>query len=118
MTEQLKRHILFPFVRQQMAVVDHSTFISKPHFGTVQNPIQVMMHEHDIEGQRFRKIANLTNNYTPPADACNTYKIAFKVLKEFEEDLHRHIHCTAQSQTQNEAGRHVQPDRGNALQGF
>ena len=51
-----------------------------------------MMNEHDNEGERFRKIAVLTNNYTPPEDACNTYKVTFAMLKEFEQDLHKHIH--------------------------
>ena len=52
-----------------------------------------MMHEeHDDEGERFRKIATLSNNYTPPNDACNSYKVAFSLLKDFEEDLHKHIH--------------------------
>ena len=52
----------------------------------------MMMEEHDNEGERFRKIAALSNDYTPPADACNTYRVAFSLLQEFEEDLHRHIH--------------------------
>ena len=63
-----------------------------PGFGTVQNPINMMMEEHNVEGERFRKIAGLSDNYNPPADACNTYRVAFSLLKEFEEDLHLHIH--------------------------
>jgi regulator of cell morphogenesis and NO signaling len=58
----------------------------------VANPIQMMMEEHDNEGERFRKIAALSGDYTPPADACNTYRVTFSLLQEFEEDLHRHIH--------------------------
>ena len=52
----------------------------------------MMMHEHTVEGDRFAEIARLSNNYTPPADACNTYRVTFAMLQEFEEDLHRHIH--------------------------
>jgi regulator of cell morphogenesis and NO signaling len=52
----------------------------------------MMMQEHDNEGDRFREIANLTNNYTAPADGCTTYKVAFAMLQEFEQDLHKHIH--------------------------
>ncbi|MDQ2656718.1 MAG: hemerythrin domain-containing protein, partial [Bacteroidota bacterium] len=44
------------------------------------------------EGERFAKIVALSNNYTPPADACNTYRVTFALLKEFEADLHMHIH--------------------------
>lgn len=84
--------VLFPFIRQLfVAQTTHQT-PPTPHFGTVQNPVQMMMHEHDIEGERFRTIAQLSNNYTPPADACNTYKVTYALLKEFETDLHLHIH--------------------------
>jgi regulator of cell morphogenesis and NO signaling len=31
-------------------------------------------------------------NILPPADACNTYKVAFAMLQDFENDLHKHIH--------------------------
>ncbi len=62
------------------------------HFGSVENPITMMKHDHNLEGERFREIAKLSNNYTPPEDACNTYRVAFAMLKEFEEDLHEHIH--------------------------
>jgi regulator of cell morphogenesis and NO signaling len=52
----------------------------------------MMMHEHTAEGERFRKIEALSDNYTPPTDACNTYRVTFALLKEFETDLHLHIH--------------------------
>ena len=61
-------------------------------FGTVENPVAMMMHEHSAEGERFEEIVKLTNNYTPPADACNTYKVTYQMLQEFETDLNRHIH--------------------------
>jgi regulator of cell morphogenesis and NO signaling len=66
--------------------------LQPPSFETVENPIAMMMEEHDNEGERFRHIAELTNNYNPPADACNTYKVTFSMLDEFEKDLHLHIH--------------------------
>jgi regulator of cell morphogenesis and NO signaling len=61
-------------------------------FGTVQNPIRMMMHEHDAEGERFRRVRELSGHYTTPGDACNTYKVAFASLQAFEDDLHLHIH--------------------------
>lgn len=82
--------LLFPFIRKMMAA-SSSKDLSAP-FGTVQNPIRMMMHEHDTEGERFRKIAALSGQYTPPADGCTTYKVTFAALKEFEQDLHVHIH--------------------------
>lgn len=84
--------IIFPFIRQMvLAKQNGSKNITAP-FGTVQNPIRSMMHEHDTEGERFRRIKELTNQYTTPADGCNTYRAAYNTLQAFEEDLHKHIH--------------------------
>lgn len=84
--------ILFPFVKKMVNAKLQDSLVATPPFGSVENPIATMMHEHDNEGERFRKIALLTSNYTPPADACNTYKVTFAMLQEFEQDLHLHIH--------------------------
>ncbi|MGK0254329.1 MAG: regulator of cell morphogenesis and NO signaling [Mariniflexile sp.] len=84
--------ILFPFVKRMVNAKMENSAIQSPQFGTVENPIAMMMQEHDIEGERFRHIAELSNNYNPPADACNTYKVTFSMLQEFEQDLHLHIH--------------------------
>ncbi len=72
----------------------HETYdsIEPPLFGTVNNPIKMMVEDHANEGERFRKIAALTNNYTAPADACNTYRVTYAMLEEFEQDLHKHVH--------------------------
>jgi regulator of cell morphogenesis and NO signaling len=84
--------VLFPYIRKMVVGPTGSEALEKPHFGSVSNPIQMMMEEHDNEGERFRTIAKLSNDYTPPEDACNTYRVAFSLLQEFEDDLHRHIH--------------------------
>ena len=84
--------ILFPFVRNMIKAQQTGEALRQPHFGTVENPVNMMQHEHTVEGERFEKIAKLTDGYTPPADACNTYKVAFAMLQDFENDLHTHIH--------------------------
>lgn len=84
--------ILFPFITEMMNATKSHDSVEQPYFGTVNNPIAMMMEEHDTEGERFRTIAALTNNYTPPTDACNTYKVTYAMLEEFEQDLHKHIH--------------------------
>ncbi|TVR38334.1 MAG: iron-sulfur cluster repair di-iron protein [Cryomorphaceae bacterium] len=84
--------ILFPFIKKLAAADENDEQLPAPHFGTVENPIAMMHEEHDAEGERFREIARLTNNYEPPEDACNTYRVAFALLQEFENDLHMHIH--------------------------
>ncbi|NDP27755.1 MAG: iron-sulfur cluster repair di-iron protein [Flavobacterium sp.] len=84
--------ILFPFVRKLAKAKHEGAKVNAPQFGTIQNPIEAMMQEHTTEGDRFRKIEELSNNYTPPQDACNTYGVTLGLLKEFEQDLHLHIH--------------------------
>jgi regulator of cell morphogenesis and NO signaling len=84
--------ILFPFVRKLAKAKQEGSNVIAPPFGSVQNPIESMMQEHTNEGDRFRKIEELSNNYTPPQDACNTYGVTLGLLKEFEQDLHLHIH--------------------------
>ena len=84
--------ILFPFVRNMVKARFSGMPLPRPAFGTVENPVNMMKHEHTAEGDRFRKIAEITGEYTPPADACNTYRVAFAMLQDFENDLHRHIH--------------------------
>ena len=89
---QKEEMILFPFIRNMIsAKIEHKPILI-PHFHTVKNPITMMKHEHQNEGERFEKIAKLTNDYTPPNHACNTYIVTFALLKEFEENLHQHIH--------------------------
>lgn len=82
--------ILFPYIRKMVAARENEVLV--PHFGTVQNPIDMMKNEHTVEGDRFRRISELSNNYTPPEDACNTFRVTYSLLKEFESDLHLHIH--------------------------
>lgn len=84
--------ILFPWIRKMATVNDESTKLQKPHFGTVNNPIAMMRQEHENEGERFLLISELSDGYNPPQDACNTYKVTYALLKEFEDDLHKHIH--------------------------
>ena len=84
--------ILFPFIKRMVRAKAEGIKIESPQFATVENPIALMKHDHEAEGDRFRNIAELTNSYTPPADACNTYKVTFAMLDEFEKDLHLHIH--------------------------
>ena len=85
---QKEELVLFPFVRK-LATEQQP---APPPFGTVQNPIRMMMYEHSVEGDRLARITELTSGYTTPADGCTTYRVAFAMLKEFEEDLHHHIH--------------------------
>ncbi|WP_028889437.1 iron-sulfur cluster repair di-iron protein [Tenacibaculum ovolyticum] len=89
---QKEEQILFPFIKKLVdAKKTEKKNVIAP-FGTVKNPIQMMEHEHENAGDLFKNIAELTNNYTPPKEACNTFKALYAKLDEFEKDLHQHIH--------------------------
>jgi len=94
LTAHMKKEelILFPFIRKMVQAQQQGGSLPASRFGTVANPVAMMQHEHDAEGERFRQIATLSGNYNPPADACNTYRVSFSLLREFEADLHLHIH--------------------------
>lgn len=83
--------MLFPYIKQLQKAEANNPKPVAP-FGTVQNPVHVMMNEHENAGALMERIAILSNGYTPPAHACNTYRVLYAKLQEFENDLHKHVH--------------------------
>ena len=55
-------------------------------------PIQAMEAEHEEVGEIIKKLAEITNNFSPPSYACTTWKICYSTLAEYIEDLQTHIH--------------------------
>ena len=84
--------VLFPYIYEMVKAKLENTPLPEFHCGSIEAPISVMMAEHDIEGERYRHIEHLTNGYTAPEDACNSYRLVLQQLKAFEEALHQHIH--------------------------
>lgn len=84
--------ILFPFIKKLVKAEREGSELPSVHFGSVENPINMMEHEHTEAGEILERIAELSNNYTPPQGACNTYRAFYAKLEEFEQDLHHHIH--------------------------
>ena len=84
--------VLFPFIKDLVAADNNEKPVQTSHFGTVQNPINMMEMEHEMVGKNMEEIRVITNNYTLPEDACASYSLLFKMLDEFENDLHIHIH--------------------------
>ena len=83
-----EEQILFPAIRQ----LEHAASRPNFHFGTVNNPIRMMEHEHDAAGNGLTRIRELTDGFRPPADACNSYRVLLDALRKLEFDLHQHIH--------------------------
>ncbi|USN45382.1 MAG: iron-sulfur cluster repair di-iron protein [Candidatus Woesearchaeota archaeon] len=89
---QKEESILFPYIKKLVQEKKEGNTIPQSPFGTIKNPIQMMEQEHEQAGNGFKEIRTITNNLIPPEDACNTYRVTFSMLAEFEDDLHRHIH--------------------------
>jgi len=84
--------VLFPYIeRVEEAFIQKETVLPPP-FGSAQNPITMMEHEHDSAGKQLREMRRVSNDYMPPADACLSYETLFRALAAFEADLHLHIH--------------------------
>ena len=89
---QKEEVILFPYILQLESAANAGLSAPPSHFGTVENLIRMMMSEHDTDGERLRKMRELTNDYTLPEGACPSYTALFAGLVDLERDLHRHIH--------------------------
>lgn len=97
-SEELTMHlakeetILFPYITNLERNVTECGPPALGCFGTVKNPIRMMMAEHDAAGATLAEIRALSGDYTAPAGACPTYRGFYQTLAEFERDLHQHVH--------------------------
>jgi regulator of cell morphogenesis and NO signaling len=84
-----EENILFPLIRQMEQARDAGGAMPRMPVG---GPIQVMEMEHESAGNALRQLRQISLNYQPPEDACNTYRALLDGMKKMESDLHEHIH--------------------------
>jgi regulator of cell morphogenesis and NO signaling len=84
--------VLFPYVIKLERANQEGA--AKPHacFATVASPIAMMTQEHEAAGALTAEIRQLSGDYTPPVGSCPTFLAFYNGLREFEQDLHQHIH--------------------------
>jgi regulator of cell morphogenesis and NO signaling len=82
-----EEHILFPACVALERGVDGGF-----PFGSVENPIRMMVHEHDDVANGLAALRSATDGYAPPVDACNSYRAMLERLAVLETDTHRHVH--------------------------
>lgn len=87
-----EEQILFPYIHQIEAAKQHLETVPTPFFGTVRNPVRMMMLEHDSAGQHLQRMRSASSNYSVPADACISFQTLYQAMETFEQDLHQHIH--------------------------
>ncbi|HEX7879924.1 MAG TPA: iron-sulfur cluster repair di-iron protein [Candidatus Eisenbacteria bacterium] len=84
--------ILFPHIRRLAEASAHGYLPPAAPFGSVSSPIAMMEVEHQAAGDEMASIRRLAREYTPPAEACTTFRVLYEELAQFEADLHRHVH--------------------------
>ena len=89
---QKEERMLFPYIKRIVELERSGDEAPYAPFGTIENPIKMMEIEHDGAGNIMAEINSLSSSYTPPNDACSTYRVLYQELNEFEDDLHVHIH--------------------------
>jgi regulator of cell morphogenesis and NO signaling len=85
--------ILFPFIRKMAdAKKNNKEFVKPPATKSVESPVDMLTHEHYRQSDLFQKIAELSQDYTSPEGTDGTLKDSLQLLKEFELNLHKHLH--------------------------
>ncbi|MBS1497033.1 MAG: iron-sulfur cluster repair di-iron protein [Bacteroidetes bacterium] len=84
--------ILFPYIKKLLSSDKKEIAAFESQIGNVQAPINMMTMEHELVGKNMEEIRALSKDYTLPEDACASYSLLYKLLDEFENDLHIHIH--------------------------
>ena len=94
LAQHMKREelILFPYIRRMVKAHQSAQSMDPTFFGSLRNPISVLSQDHENEGEHFHQIEELSNGYEIPEWGCTTYAVTIRMLKEFQDELHNHIH--------------------------
>lgn len=84
--------VLFPYIKKLNQAKSDQKHVDRPGFGSVKVPARVMETEHETAGIIMQRLSKLSSNYTPPDDASHTFRVLYEKLKEFDDDLHVHVH--------------------------
>ncbi|MEO5858172.1 MAG: iron-sulfur cluster repair di-iron protein, partial [Pyrinomonadaceae bacterium] len=87
-----EERMLFPYISLMESSIRFGQPVPPAPFGSTQNPIKVMLSEHDAAAEQLREMRRLSDDFMLPADACNSYRSLYEAMEGLEEDLHEHIH--------------------------
>jgi regulator of cell morphogenesis and NO signaling len=94
LTEHLAEEEVFAFPmisKLERNRIRNSTTHGNSH-AFVNRPLSLLAQDHDDAGTLMAEIRSLSRNFIPPDYACATYRALYEGLKEFEQDLHQHVH--------------------------
>jgi len=87
-----EEQILFPYINGLERAGNEGALSPPSCFGSVSRPVDCMMRDHEKAGKQMQQIRDLSSNYTLPEGACLSYRALYAGLREFEQDLHRHVY--------------------------
>lgn len=87
-----EEEVLFPAIRRIDAATKAGKQAESEDVATIRASLGKLDHEHQEIGDAVHAIRHLANGYTIPDDVCNTYVVTYRKLREFEDDLHKHVH--------------------------
>jgi len=93
LTEHMEQEetVLFAYVKKIVQARSSSMPLVKEE-KDLKVLIDELEKEHDVVGRCLDKIRELSSGYSIPSDACASYQLLYKMIQEFEDDLHIHIH--------------------------
>ncbi len=83
---------VFPLIREILDTKMQGKSVSRELTDSLREELELMVDDHDEAGDVMKELRELSNNFTPPEDACATYRILYQNLAGFEEDLYKHVH--------------------------
>ena len=94
MTAHLKEEeeVFFPAVKRAEAAKTSGQQPAAEDRETMRTSLERLHREHEEIGEAVHAIRHLARDYAIPSDACNTFTVTYQKLKEFEDDLHKHVH--------------------------
>jgi len=87
-----EEEVFFPAIKRADAKRKAGAAPETKDIETIKNSLNKLSHEHEEIGDAMHAIRHLAKEYAIPGDVCNTFVITYQKLKEFEDDLHKHVH--------------------------
>jgi regulator of cell morphogenesis and NO signaling len=87
-----EEQVLFPYLNSMDAAVRAGKPAPPAFFGSVRNPIEHMLADHNNAGDSLERMSTLSDGYQTPPDGCPTFRALYHGLAEFAANLHRHVH--------------------------
>ena len=86
-----EERIIFPYIKK-LIEANTKKIVTDTSNSPLNRPIDIIEDDHEKVSKTFKKIAELTNNYKIPENACISFKVLYLKLQQFEELLNNHIH--------------------------